>query len=325
MKINKSHAEKIMNELGKNKIPFLFIIDFDMLEPQIIKLNEVNPSEILFNINGRKNYEVQVLPHKEIQFEKYPVPVEVYKKSFDKVLTQIQDGNTYLLNLTFPTEIKINLTLKETFLLSNAKYKLFYKNKFVVFSPESFIRIEGNTISSYPMKGTIDNSIPNAEEIILNDKKETAEHNTIVDLIRNDLSMIASNVEVEKYRYVEKIITNDKSLLQVSSKITGTLKDNYNAKIGEIIFSLLPAGSISGAPKKKTIEIIKDAETYSRGFYTGISGYYDGSVLDSAVMIRFIEREDEKYFYKSGGGITFFSDAKSEYKELIDKVYVPIN
>ncbi len=325
MKINKSHAEKIMNEYGKNKIPFLFIIDFDMLEPQVIKLNEVNTSEILFNINGRKNYEVQALPHKEIQFEKYPVSFEVYKKSFDKVLKQIRDGNTYLLNLTFPTTINTNLTLEEIFLQSNAKYKLLYKNKLVVFSPESFVRIEGNTISSYPMKGTIDSSIPNAEEIILNDKKETAEHNTIVDLIRNDLSMVASNVQVEKFRYVEKIVTNDKSLLQVSSKITGTLKENYNTRIGEIIFSLLPAGSISGAPKKKTIEIIKDAETYSRGFYTGIFGYYDGSVLDSAVMIRFIEKENDKYFYKSGGGITFLSDVKSEYQELIDKVYVPIN
>ena len=325
MKINKSHAEKIMNEYGKNKIPFLFIIDFDMLEPQVIKLNEVNTSEILFNINGRKNYEVQALPHKEIQFEKYPVSFEVYKKSFDKVLKQIRDGNTYLLNLTFPTTINTNLTLEEIFLQSNARYKLLYKNKFVVFSPESFVRIEGNTISSYPMKGTIDSSIPNAEEIILSDKKETAEHNTIVDLIRNDLSMVASNVQVDKFRYVEKIVTNDKSLLQVSSKITGTLKENYNTRIGEIIFSLLPAGSISGAPKKKTIEIIKDAETYSRGFYTGIFGYYDSSGIDSAVMIRFIEKENDKYFYKSGGGITFLSDVKSEYQELIDKVYGPIN
>ncbi len=174
------------------------------------------------------------------------------------------------------------------------------------------------------MKGTINSSIPNAEEVILSDKKETAEHNTIVDLIRNDLSMISSNVQVEKYRYVEKIVTNDKSLLQVSSKITGTLEADYNKKLGEIIFTLLPAGSISGAPKKKTVEIIKEAEIYSRGFYTGIFGYYDGSVLDSAVMIRFIEKENEKYFYKSGGGITFLSDASFEYQELLDKVYVPI-
>ena len=324
MNINKSLALENMNEYGKNKIPFLFIVDFDMLEPQIIKLSEINPSEILFNINGGKNYEATSLPEKKIQFEKFPVPFETYKVSFDKVLKQIQDGNTYLLNLTFPTEIKTNLALKEIFLLSNAKYKLFYKNKFVVFSPESFVRIEGNIISSYPMKGTIDSSIPNADEIILNDVKETAEHNTIVDLIRNDLSMISSNVHVEKYRYVEKVVTNDKSLLQVSSKITGTLEENYNTKIGEIIFTLLPAGSISGAPKKKTVEIIKNAEIYSRGFYTGVFGYFDGSALDSAVMIRFIEKVNEKYFYKSGGGITFMSNAELEYQELIDKIYVPI-
>lgn len=324
MNINKSLAQETMNEFGKNKIPFLFIFDFNLLEPQVIKLTEVNSSEILFDINGRKNYEVQSFPRKDIHFEKYPIPFETYKKSFNKVLKQIQDGNTYLLNLTFPTEVKTNLTLKEIFLLSNSRYKLLYKNKFVVFSPESFIRITGNAVSAYPMKGTINSLIPNAEEIVLSDRKETAEHNTIVDLIRNDLSMVSRNVVVEKYRYVEEIVTNDKSLLQVSSKITGTLVENYNIKLGEIIFALLPAGSISGAPKKKTVEIIKDAEIYSRGFYTGVFGYYDGSVLDSAVMIRFIEKEGEKYFYKSGGGITFLSDAKSEYQELIDKVYVPI-
>jgi len=324
MNLNKSLALETMNEYGKNKIPFLFIIDFDMLEPQIIKLNDINPSEILFNIKGRKNYENKSLPYKNINFEKYPVSFETYKRSFDKVLKQIQEGNTYLLNLTFPTEVKTNLTLKEIFLLSNAEYKLFYKNKFVVFSPESFVRIEGNSISSYPMKGTINSSIPNAEEIILSDPKETAEHNTIVDLIRNDLSIISSKVCVDKYRYVEKVVTNDKSLLQVSSKITGTLEENYGSKIGEIIFSILPAGSISGAPKKKTIEIIKEVEIYSRGFYTGVFGCYDGLVLDSAVMIRFMKEENEKYFYKSGGGITFMSNVKLEYQELIDKVYVPI-
>lgn len=313
-----------MNEYGKKKTPFLFIIDFEMQEPHIIKLENVNPAEILFDINGRKNYSAGSKPDKEIQFEKYPVSFEIFRLSFDKVLKEIKAGNTYLLNLTFPTKIKTNLTLKEIFFLSKARYKLFYKNKFVVFSPEPFVSIDNRSISSYPMKGTIDAAVANAKEVIMSDKKETAEHNTIIDLIRNDLNMVAKNVRVEKYRYIDEVITKDKTLLQVSSKITGELEAGFNTRIGSLMFSLLPAGSISGAPKKKTVEIIKDTETYSRGFYTGVFGYFDGYTLDSAVMIRFVENTGKEMIYKSGGGITFMSTAESEYQELIDKVYVPI-
>ncbi|WP_347394690.1 chorismate-binding protein, partial [Parabacteroides leei] len=91
-----------------------------------------------------------------------------------------------------------------------------------------------------------------------------------------------------------------------------------------ILFCLLPAGSITGAPKKKTMEIIEEAETYERGFYTGVMGYFDGNRLDSAVMIRFLEQEGNRLLFKSGGGITSQSDLQSEYNEMKQKVYVPI-
>jgi para-aminobenzoate synthetase component 1 len=104
----------------------------------------------------------------------------------------------------------------------------------------------------------------------------------------------------------------------------GKLPNDYAQRIGSILFELLPAGSISGAPKKKTVEVIKAAETYERGYYTGVFGYFDGETLDSGVMIRFIENINGKLYFKSGGGITTFSNAASEYQELTDKVYVPI-
>jgi para-aminobenzoate synthetase component 1 len=110
----------------------------------------------------------------------------------------------------------------------------------------------------------------------------------------------------------------------VSSKITGNLPENYAAKIGDILFSMLPAGSISGAPKKKTVEIIREAENYDRGFYTGIFGFFDGKNLDSCVLIRFIENQNDRLVYKSGGGITFMSRAETEYQEMLKKVYVPV-
>ena len=103
---------------------------------------------------------------------------------------------------------------------------------------------------------------------------------------------------------IDTLQTNQGAILQTSSEIQGVLPENYPEHLGELIFRLLPAGSITGAPKKKTMQIIREAETYDRGFYTGIMGYSDGINLDSAVMIRFVEQEGEKMYFKSGGEIT---------------------
>ncbi|MBC8486360.1 MAG: aminodeoxychorismate synthase component I [Bacteroidetes bacterium] len=314
----------LMNEYGKSSIPFVFIFDFGMEKPLIFRISELEDNNIFFDINGIKNFHQAYPLSKKIILRKYPVKFERYKSAFENVLKHINFGNSYLLNLTFPTKIEINLTLKEIFLHSTAKYKLYFMDKFVVFSPEIFVQVKNGKISSFPMKGTIDANIENAEQLILNNKKETAEHNTIVDLIRNDLSMVAKNVRVEKFRYIDKIKTHEKELLQTSSKITGELPDNWKEKIGDIFMPLLPAGSISGAPKKKTVDIIKESEVYNRGYFTGVFGYFDGEKLDSAVMIRFIEIIGDEIYFKSGGGITCFSNCESEYNEMIDKVYVPV-
>ena len=312
-----------MNELGGKKEPFIFIIDFEMKEPIVLSLKNINSSEILYNINGISNTSTYT-NSSSFYFHKFPLSYNIYKRAFDIVTKNLNYGNSFLVNLTLPTKIETNLSLKDIFFRSKAKYKLLYKDQFVVFSPEIFAKItEDGVISSFPMKGTIDASIKNAQETIINDKKEYAEHCTIVDLIRNDLSIIAKNVNVEKFRYIDKIKTNEKELLQVSSCISGKLDPDFNKNIGDIIFKLLPAGSISGAPKKKTLEIIKKAENYNRGYYTGVFGIFDGKSLDSGVMIRFIEKINDKLFYKSGGGITVYSQPEKEYNELIDKVYVP--
>ena len=313
-----------MNDYGRKRIPFLFTIDFEMEKPFVVPLDKAREHNIFYNINGKSNYKLKSKLNKTVTFQKNPVSFKDYNKSFQIVKKELNYGNTYLLNLTFPTKIETTLTLKEIFLYSKAKYKLLFKDEFVVFSPEIFVKIKGGRIFSHPMKGTIDASIPGAQEKIMIDSKEMAEHVTIVDLIRNDLSMVAKNVKVEKFRYIDEITTHEKNLLQVSSEISGDLPDNYNEIIGDIIFTLLPAGSICGAPKKKTVEIIKEVENYHRNYYTGICGIFDGYDLDSGVMIRFIENSEEGMIFKSGGGITVNSDIKKEYQELIDKVYVPI-
>ena len=174
------------------------------------------------------------------------------------------------------------------------------------------------------MKGTIDAALPNAHQSIMDDVKETAEHVTIVDLIRNDLSQVARNVEVTKFRYIDRLSTHDKELLQVSSEIRGDVGENWCEQIGDILAKLLPAGSISGAPKPETLKIIQQNEDFKREFYTGICGQFDGEQLDTGVMIRFIKQVDDQLIFCSGGGITSFSDAQKEYQEMVDKVYLPI-
>jgi len=312
-----------MNNLGKQGKAFAFLIDFLAEKPQIFELTD-SSKNIWWQIPGSSKIP-QNQQSKILQFWKtFPVSFENYKKGFDKIMWHILNGDTYLLNFTQPTPVETNLTLEDIFHVSSAPYKIYQKDKFVCFSPETFVKIENGKMYSFPMKGTIDADIENAEQIILSDSKEIAEHNTIVDLIRNDMSLVAENVTVEKFRYLSHIQTNNKNLWQVSSKISGDLPENYTENIGDIIFKMLPAGSISGAPKKKTLEIIRKTENYERGYYTGIFGYFDGKNLDSCVLIRFIENQNGKLVYKSGGGITFMSDAEKEYDEMLKKVYVPI-
>ena len=310
-----------MNQLAQQREPFLFLLSYDLQEQFVQPLSQLD-SDIFFKIGNQRNY--PQTPLKESYYlKKKPVDFQTYKTALEKILEEIRSGNSYLLNLTFKTPIETNLSLKEIFTYAKAKYKLYFKDQFISFSPEKFIEIEGNSIATYPMKGTIEASIPDAKEKILANEKEMAEHVMIVDLMRNDLGMVGTNIKVEQFRYVEKIKAGEKELLQVSSKITATLPSNWQDNVGRLLKTLLPAGSITGTPKKSTINIINNIENYERGFYTGVFGIFDGENLYSAVMIRFIEKIEEKLFYKSGGGITIDSDAKSEYEELIDKIYLP--
>jgi len=311
-----------LNELASQREPFLFVLSYDLKKKFVQKLDELN-SDVFFKIGNQRNYP-QTPIKKKYYLKKSPLDFQTYQESLERVLEEIRAGNTYLLNLTFQTPIETNLTLKEIFTYAKAKYKLYFKDEFICFSPEKFIEIEGNKIATYPMKGTIEAATPNAKESILSNEKEMAEHVMIVDLMRNDLGMVAKSVKVERFRYVEKIKAGDKELLQVSSKITATLPQNWHENLGDILQQLLPAGSITGTPKKSTVNIIENIENYERGFYTGVFGIFDGRNLYSAVMIRFIEKKDNKLYYKSGGGITIDSDAKLEYEELIDKIYLPL-
>ena len=321
-----------INLLAREGDPFLFVISYRGDDAFIRKLADIDPRECLYDFEGTDNVEettARALPSSvtwEVDAPKY----DDYSRSLNIVKSNILAGNSYLANLTCKVPVRCNLSLHDIFLRAKAKYKLLLRGeksrgrRFVCFSPESFLKIHDGRIFSYPMKGTLDASIPNAVDILMADRKEAAEHATIVDLIRNDLSRVATQVRVDRYRYIDVLHTNKGDILQTSSEISGQLPDDYREHLGDIIAAQLPAGSITGAPKRKTVEIIQEAEGYDRGFYTGVTGIYSEGNLDSAVMIRFVEQDAEgNLFFKAGGGITSKSDCRKEYEEVIRKIYLP--
>ena len=312
-----------MNDLGRQKRPFVFLFDFDCQQAKVLEWDECAP-DLLWRTPLRSNFETNSTPAGPLSWKVSPVSPERYRKAFDLVQKHIHSGDSYLLNLTMPSRVDTNLSLEEIARKCQAPYVVYLNKEFVCFSPEIFVRIENGRISSYPMKGTIDATLPDAAMQLKNNPKELAEHNTIVDLIRNDLSRVAEQVQVSRFGYIDRIHSNQGELLQMSSEICGRLPHNYRDHLGDLFARLLPAGSVSGAPKQKTVEIIRAAEQYRRGWYTGVFGVFDGDQVDSCVLIRYLEQTGGRLTFKSGGGITHLSQCPDEYDELIKKVYVPI-
>ena len=313
-----------MNHWGSKGTPFLFLIDFEGKSHCLFELND--PAlPVRYSIPPEslqapaKDY---ILPTPD--WEIVPPSKELYKHAFTRVQEHIHRGDTYLLNLTFSSRLHTNADLESIYVRSRARYKLYWPGRFVVFSPECFVRIENDDIFSYPMKGTIDATLPNAKQKLLDDPKELAEHYTIVDLIRNDIGRISREVEVTSFRHIDRIEGHRGAIYQTSSEIRGKLDPDWPSRVGTILTDMLPAGSVSGAPKEKTLEIIRNVETGPRGFYTGVFGIFTGKKLDSAVLIRFVEKAGNELLFRSGGGITYQSRLDEEYNELIQKIYLPI-
>lgn len=321
--ISKAELKAKMNNLGNNRMPFVWGIDYNMSKAFIFE-NPLLCTDILWEIKGignnTRHNAIAKIPQLTITS---PTDYDAYCRMFATVKAGLMRGDSFLANLTAPTAVSCSGSLRDIFNCSNAPFKLLLEDCFVCFSPEPFVRIERGCISTFPMKGTIDASVPFAERHLLDDYKETCEHNTIVDLLRNDLNRIAENVTVKRFRYIDHISTSHGEILQTSSEITGQIPENRTFDFGDIILPLLPAGSITGAPKPATVELIGKSEIADRGWYTGVFGYFDGTVMETAVMIRCIQRSDDgNLYFHSGGGITVNSDCREEYDELTAKVYL---
>ncbi len=329
----RDEAVKELNELTQKGEPYFFIADFEGQNFLVLSGPEVHAgSELFFDFGGVSNYQPMLLGTdvgSSVRIISAVPPVfEEYAAAFRQAKKHIAYGNTYLINLTFASEVRLGpacTDLEKIFTSVQAKYKIWWADKFVCFSPETFIQIDKKGhITTFPMKGTADASLPEARQMLEADRKEIAEHYTIVDLLRNDLALVADAVTVKRFRYFEKITSHQGALWQTSSEISGVLKPEFKKQYGSVMAAILPAGSVSGAPKKKTVEIITEIEPVPRGFYTGVAGFFDGEVLDAAVMIRFIEKSGDRFYYHSGGGIVFDSDVQKEYNELVKKIYLPV-
>lgn len=366
--LDKAQAITLMNELGKERVPFLFIASFDTTHNIVIPLDEVDPRIIAYDFQGELSNIIAFhtcdtsdacdnLSH-PIQSIKPiwhcdPLPFADYQQAFQPLMRALQQKTSNLANLTFPTPVQCNLSLAEIFARTKAKYRIFLKDHFCSFSPETFITIQNNTIATYPMKGTINAAIPDAEKQLLENPKELDEHQTVAAEAVRDIALVAKKAHISRFRYVDKIERGDGAILQTSSIIEGELPLDFHEKIGDLLYQLLPAGSITGSPKQITTQILQQLETYDRGFYSGVAGIYDGENLDSAVLIRYLEQNQSTlnkealsadthtteppesapksaeslyhYTFKSGGGITAMSQAENEYDELIEKIYLPIS
>ena len=186
---SKQEAIARMNMLAGCSKSFVFLIDYSQEQVYVEETAEVSPEELIYNLNGFTNEAVagltdELLPEslsEQIEWISQPVSFQEYSRAFGHVKKNILAGNSFLTNLTCRTPVQTNLTLKNIYCNSRALYKVWVKNRFVVFSPEIFVRIKKGIISSYPMKGTIDATPVSYTHLRANDRRYPARCRTNLD------------------------------------------------------------------------------------------------------------------------------------------------
>ena len=194
-------------------------------------------------------------------------------------------------------------------------------------SPETLVKLQNGNLYTFPLAGTKPRGKTEAEDLqnekdLLSDPKELAEHNMLVDLGRNDLGRISQfgTVKVEKYLSIERF----SHVMHIGSTVQGQIRDDKNAL--DAVDAVLPAGTLSGAPKIRACEIINELENNKRGIYGGAIGYLDFTGnLDTCIAIRIAFKKNGKVFVRSGAGIVADSVPENEYQECINKAQAVIN
>lgn len=194
-------------------------------------------------------------------------------------------------------------------------------------SPETLVKLENGTLHTFPLAGTRPRGKTEREDIelekeLLSDEKELAEHNMLVDLGRNDLGKISKfgTVEVEKLHSIERY----SHVMHIGSTVRGEISEEFDAL--DAVSAVLPAGTLSGAPKIRACQLIGELENNKRGIYGGAIGYIDFTGnLDTCIAIRIAYKKNGKVFVRSGAGIVYDSVPEKEYQECINKAAAVIN
>lgn len=194
-------------------------------------------------------------------------------------------------------------------------------------SPETLVKLEDGVLHTFPLAGTKPRGKNKEEDdelekILLTDEKERAEHNMLVDLGRNDIGKISKFGTVEVENYMD--ILRYSHVMHIGSTVKGEIRDDKTSL--DAVDAVLPAGTLSGAPKIRAMEIINELENNKRGIYGGAIGYIDFTGnLDTCIAIRTAFKKNGKVFVRSGAGIVADSVPKSEYNECINKAKAVMN
>ncbi len=259
---------------------------------------------------------------------------EQYCRMVEKAKKYIVDGDIFQVVLSNRLQARYEGSLFDTFCIlrdTNPSPYMFYFSsdniEIAGASPETLVKLDYGTVTTFPLAGTRPRGRTQEEDLalaseLLNDEKECAEHNMLVDLGRNDIGKISNfgTVHVDKYMQIERF----SHVMHIGSTVSGKIKSDKDAL--DAVDAILPAGTLSGAPKIRACEIINELEQNKRGIYGGAIGYLDfNGNVDTCIAIRLAFKKNGKVFVRSGAGIVADSVPEKEYVECINKAKAVVN
>ena len=259
---------------------------------------------------------------------------EKFCNMVDKAKNYIYEGDIFQVVLSNRIEAEISGSLFDTYRVlrttNPSPYMFYFSSEDIEIagaSPETLVKLDDNKLYTFPLAGTRPRGKTDEEDLelekdLLSDEKELAEHNMLVDLGRNDIGRISEigSVKVEKYLSIERF----SHVMHIGSTVTGTLREDLDSLAA--IDSILPAGTLSGAPKIRACEIINELEDNKRGIYGGAIGYVDLSGnIDTCISIRIAFARNNKVFIRSGAGIVADSVPDKEFEECLNKAAAVID
>lgn len=305
----------------------ILMVNMNLSEPEtgynkaVVELKQL--ADLLRHGEKKKNSKGKLLGEVTPLFDK-----EHYCQMVEKAKYHIKEGDIFQIvlsnRLSAPFEGSLFHTYRVLRTINPSPYMFYFSGTDVEVagaSPETLVKLENGVLHTFPLAGTRprgrnEEEDKQLEEELLADEKELAEHNMLVDLGRNDLGKISKfgSVQVEKLHSIERY----SHVMHIGSTVRGEIKEEYDAL--DAIEAVLPAGTLSGAPKIRACQLIGELENNKRGIYGGAIGYIDFTGnMDTCIAIRILYKKNNKVFVRSGAGIVADSVPEKEYQECLNK------